>query len=77
MVSVNYWVEHQGSRTSMLDTCQMIPVIKSDRADRPWVEFGGDGLYGIYVSEACTKGRLRDRASRPQIQSMVGLPDHL
>ena len=29
----------------------MIPAIESDRAGRPWVEFGGDGLYSIYVLE--------------------------
>ena len=51
MVSVNYWVEHQGGRTSMSGTSRMIPAIESDRAGRPWVEFGGDGLYGVYVSE--------------------------
>ena len=51
VVSVNYWVEHQGSRTSMPDTSRMIPAIESDRAGRPWVEFGGDVLYRIYVSE--------------------------
>ena len=51
MVSVDYWVEHQGSRTSMPDTSRMIPVIESDWAGRPWVEFGGDGLYSVYVSE--------------------------
>ena len=29
----------------------MIPAIESDRAAQPWVQFGGDGLYKIYVSE--------------------------
>ena len=33
MVSVNYWVEHQGSQSSMPDTGRMIPAIKSDRQD--------------------------------------------
>ena len=51
MVSINYWVEHQGSRSSVPDTGWMIPVIKSDRAGRPGIEFGGDGLYRVYVSE--------------------------
>ena len=51
MVSVNYWIEHQGSRTSMSDTSRMILVIESDQAGRPWVEFGGNGLYNIYVLE--------------------------
>ena len=51
MVSVNYWVEHQGSRTSMPDASRMIPAMESDWAGRPWVEFGGNGLYIIYVSE--------------------------
>ena len=35
----------------MSATSQMIPAIKSDRAGRPWVEFGGDGFYSVYVSE--------------------------
>ena len=35
----------------MLDTRQMIPVIKSDQAGRPRVELRGDGLYGACVSE--------------------------
>ena len=35
----------------MPDTSRMIPAIKSDRAGRPRVELGGDGLYGAYVSE--------------------------
>ena len=51
MVSINYWVEHQGNRSSVLDTGRMIPVIKSDRAGRPGIEFGGDGLHNVYVSE--------------------------
>ena len=29
----------------------MIPAIKGDRTDRPWVEFGGDWLDGIDISE--------------------------
>ena len=53
MVSIDYWVEHQSGRTSMPDTSRMIPAITSDRAGRPWVEFGGDGLYNVYVPE-CT-----------------------
>ena len=44
MVSINYWVEHQGSRSSMPDTGQVVPVIKSDRAGCPGIEFGGDEL---------------------------------
>ena len=51
MVSVNYWVEHQGSRSSVSDTSRMIPAIKSDQAGRPRVELGGDGLYGACVLE--------------------------
>ena len=51
MVSVDYWVEHQGSRSSVSDIGRAIPAIKSDRAGRPRVELGGDGLYGAYVSE--------------------------
>ena len=52
MVSVNYWVEHQGSQSSMPDTSWMIPANQSDRAGRPRVELGGDGLYNVYVSES-------------------------
>ena len=51
MVSINYWFEHQGSRSSVPDTGRMIPAIKSDRAGLPGIEFGGDGLYNVYVSE--------------------------
>ena len=51
MVSVDYWVEHEGSRAPMTDTSRMIPVIKGERAGRPWVEFGSDGLNGIDISE--------------------------
>ena len=51
MVFVNYWVEHQGGRTSMPDTSRVVAVIKGDRAGRPGVEFRGDGLYSICVSE--------------------------
>ena len=45
MVSIDYWVEHQGSRSSLPDTSRVVPVIKGDRAGRPGVEFGGNGLY--------------------------------
>ena len=51
MVSVDYLVEHQGSRSSVPDIGRAIPAIKSDRAGRPRVELGGDGLYDAYVSE--------------------------
>ena len=51
MVSVNYWVEHQGSRSSVPDTSRMILEIKGDRAGRPGIEFGGHGLHSVYVSE--------------------------
>ena len=51
MVSINYWVEHQGSRASVPDTSQMVPAIEGDRAGRPGTEFGGDGLHSVYVSE--------------------------
>ena len=51
MVSINNWVENQGRRSSVSDTCQMIPAIESDWAGRPGIEFGGDGLYSVYVSE--------------------------
>ena len=51
MVSIDYWVKHQGSRSFVPDTSQMIPAIKGDRAGRPGIEFGGDGLHNIYVSE--------------------------
>ena len=29
----------------------MIPTIEGDQTGRPWVEFGGDGIYRIYFSE--------------------------
>ena len=51
MVSIDYWVEHQGSRSSVPDTSRVVPMIKSDWAGRPGVEFGGVGLYNVYVSE--------------------------
>ena len=51
MVSVDYWVELQGSRTSMPDTSRMIPAIESDRVGRPWVEFGGEGTIA-YTSQS-------------------------
>ena len=35
----------------MTDTSRMIPAIKGDRTGRPWVQFGGDVLYSIHVSE--------------------------
>ena len=59
MVTVNYWVEHQGSRISMPDTSQMIPAIESDRAGQPGVELRGDGLYGACVSECTFASPLR------------------
>ena len=51
MVSVNYWVEHQGSWSSVPHTSRVVPVIEGDRAGRPVVKFGGDGLYSLCVSE--------------------------
>ena len=60
MVSVNYWVEHPGSRSSVPDTSQMIPTIKSDWAGRPGIEFGGDGLHSVYVSECALARSLSD-----------------
>ena len=59
MVSVDYWVKHQGSQSSVSNTCQVIPAIKSDRAGRPRVELRGDGLYGAYVSECVIAPPLR------------------
>ena len=35
----------------MTGTSRVIPAIKGDRAGRPWVELGGDGLDGIDISE--------------------------
>ena len=35
----------------MPDAGRMVPVIESDRAGRPWVEFWGDWLYRIDVPE--------------------------
>ena len=49
MVSINYWVEHQGSRSSMPDTGRVVPVIKSDRAGYLGVEFGGNELDVSYM----------------------------
>ena len=43
MVSVNYWVEYQGSRTSMPDTSRMIPTIESDRAGDHGLNLGATG----------------------------------
>ena len=51
MVSIDYWVEHQGRRSSVPDTSREVPVIKSDQAGQPGDEFGGNGLYSVYVSE--------------------------
>ena len=51
MVSVNYWVEHQGSRSSVLDTSRVVPAIEGDWAGRPGIKFGGNGLNSVYVSE--------------------------
>ena len=51
MVSIDYWVEHQGNRSSVPDTSRVVSVIKGDWAGQPWVEFGGNGLYSICVSE--------------------------
>ena len=41
MVSINYWVEHQGSRAFVPDTSQMVRAIEGDRAGRPGIEFWG------------------------------------
>ena len=51
MVSVDYWVEHQGSQSSVPHTSRVVPVIKGDREGRPGVEFEGDGLYSVCISE--------------------------
>ena len=51
MVSVNYWVEHQGGRSSVPDTSRVVPAIKGDRAGRPGIELGGNGLNNVYVCE--------------------------
>ena len=51
MVSVNYWVEHQGSQSAMPDTSRMVHAIKGDRAGRPGIKFGGDRLHIVYISE--------------------------
>ena len=37
----------------MTDTSRVIHAIKGDRTGRPWVEFGGNRLNGIDISE-CT-----------------------
>ena len=36
MVSIDYWVEHQGSQSSMPDTSRVVPVIKKviEQADQ-------------------------------------------
>ena len=47
MVSINYWVEHQCSRSSMPITGRVVPVIKSDWAICPGIELGG---YELCVS---------------------------
>ena len=47
MVSINYWVEHQGSRSSMPDIGRIVPVIKSERAGCLGIKLGG---YGLCVS---------------------------
>ena len=47
MVSINYWVEHQGIRSFVSDTGRVVPVIKSDRAICPGIELGG---YELCVS---------------------------
>ena len=51
MVSVNYWVEHQGSRSVVSDTSRMVPEVKGDQASRPGIKFRGNGLNSVYVSE--------------------------
>ena len=43
----------------MPDTSRVIPVVKSDWAGRPRVEIGGNGLYGVYVSECACAPPLR------------------
>ena len=53
MVSINYWVEHQGSRSSVPDTGRVVPVIKSDWAIFLGIELGGyelcvSGVYHVY-----------------------------
>ena len=60
MVSVDYWVEHQGSRSSVPDTSRMIPAIKGDRVGRPGIKFGGNGLNSVYVSECAFARSLWD-----------------
>ena len=35
----------------MTDSSGVVPVIEGDRTDRPWVKFGGDGFYSVYISE--------------------------
>ena len=37
--------------SAVTDASRMIPAIEGDRTGRPWVEFGGDRLYSIHVSE--------------------------
>ena len=59
MVYVDFWGLHQGSQSSVPDTCQVTPAIKSDRAGRPGVELRGDGLYGACVSEHMFASPLR------------------
>ena len=49
MVSINYWVKHQGSRSYMPNTGWVVPVIKSDLASCPGIELGGYELCVSYV----------------------------
>ena len=51
MESVDDWIEDQSCRTSMTDTGWVVLSIEGDRAGRPMVKFGGDGLYSVCVSE--------------------------
>lgn len=58
MVSVNYWVEHQGSRSSLSDTSRTVPAIKGDRAGRLGIKFGGDWLHSVYILECAFASTL-------------------
>ena len=60
MESVNYWVEHQGSRSSVSDTSWMVPTIEGDRVGRPRIKFGGNGLNSVYVSDGAFVRSLWD-----------------
>src|SRR5215216_1686183 len=60
MVSVDDGIEYQGRRTFMTDTGWVVPSIEGDRTSRPWVEFWGDGLYGIDVPQCALAFPLGD-----------------